>query len=95
MENVSLKLDSSIAKQIDLALKEFNYSTKTEFIRDAIRCKLKELHAENEKKKALAVIARFRGFLKDESISDEKFHKIREEFGKELEKEYTEKYNLK
>jgi Arc/MetJ-type ribon-helix-helix transcriptional regulator len=58
METVSLRLDSSIAKQIERDIKEFNYSTKTEFLREAIREKLKD----NEKErvwKALFTAAEF------------------------------------
>jgi metal-responsive CopG/Arc/MetJ family transcriptional regulator len=43
MDVVSVKLDDQMLKRIDGSLKENNYSTRTEFIRDAIRAKLDEL----------------------------------------------------
>ncbi|MFH1649964.1 MAG: ribbon-helix-helix domain-containing protein [Candidatus Woesearchaeota archaeon] len=46
MEAVSLKLDGSMLSSIDSTLKQNNYSTRTEFIRDAIREKLAQLHRE-------------------------------------------------
>ena len=46
MEAVSLKLDENMLHNIDANLKGNNYSTRTEFIRDAIRDKLKELIRE-------------------------------------------------
>jgi len=44
MEAVSLKLDENMLKNVDNSLKDNNYSTRTEFIRDAIRDKLEQLH---------------------------------------------------
>ena len=46
MEAVSLKLDENMLDNIDESLKGNNYSTRTEFIRDAIRDKLKNLTRE-------------------------------------------------
>ena len=46
MEAVSLKLDENMLHNIDGSLKKNNYSTRTEFIRDAIRDKLDDLRRE-------------------------------------------------
>ena len=46
MEAVSLKLDENMLHNIDESLKGNNYSTRTEFIRDAIRDKLGNLRRE-------------------------------------------------
>ena len=46
MEAVSLKLDENMLINIDESLKGNNYSTRTEFIRDAIRDKLDDLRRE-------------------------------------------------
>ena len=43
METISLKLDGNMLKNVDKSLKRHNYSTRTEFIRDAIRDKLEGL----------------------------------------------------
>ncbi|MBS3063108.1 MAG: hypothetical protein J4203_04495 [Candidatus Diapherotrites archaeon] len=67
MEHVSIKLDSAIARQIERALGEFNYTTKTEFIRDAIRGKLKELDGERRKAKAERALLAAYGSLKGQS----------------------------
>jgi metal-responsive CopG/Arc/MetJ family transcriptional regulator len=40
MEAISLKLDKNMLHNIDNSLGQNNYSTRTEFIRDAIRDKL-------------------------------------------------------
>jgi metal-responsive CopG/Arc/MetJ family transcriptional regulator len=43
MEAISLKLDKNLLKSMDKTLKEHNYSTRTEFIRDSIRRRLENL----------------------------------------------------
>jgi Arc/MetJ-type ribon-helix-helix transcriptional regulator len=47
MEAISLKLNGDMLKDIDTNLKKNNYSTRTEFIRTAIRDKLEELSRNN------------------------------------------------
>lgn len=97
MKNVSIKLEASIAREIGAKMAQFNYSTKTEFIRDAIRAKLKELDEQAEKKKAWQALYAARGILKGKgkAKTDEEFYKLREQAGKEfmgiLEKRFTQK----
>jgi len=43
MENISLKLEKEFLKVIEAVMKKHNYMTKTEFIREAIREKIKKL----------------------------------------------------
>ena len=43
MENISLKLEKEFLKTIEAIMKKHNYMTKTEFIREAIREKVKKL----------------------------------------------------
>ena len=43
MENISLKLEKEFLKTIEAIMKKHNYMTKTEFIREAIREKMKKL----------------------------------------------------
>ena len=43
MENISLKLEKEFRKAMEEIMKKHNYMTKTEFIREAIRDKIKEL----------------------------------------------------
>ena len=60
MEHISFQLDSAISKQVEKSMKEFNYSTKTEFIREALRDKLKEIRKE----KALDELGKYFGKAK-------------------------------
>ena len=46
MENISLKLEKEFRKAMEEIMKKHNYMTKTEFIRKAIREKIKELEAK-------------------------------------------------
>jgi metal-responsive CopG/Arc/MetJ family transcriptional regulator len=43
MENVSLKLEGNFLKAIEAIMRKHNYMTKTEFIREAIRDKMRKL----------------------------------------------------
>jgi metal-responsive CopG/Arc/MetJ family transcriptional regulator len=43
MENISLKLEKEFLKAIEAVMKKHNYMTRTEFIREAIREKIKKL----------------------------------------------------
>ena len=43
MENVSLKLEEKFLKLIKIVMKKHNYMTKTEFIRESIRDKIRRL----------------------------------------------------
>ncbi len=43
MENVSLKMERNFLDAIEKVMRKHNYMTKTEFIREAIRDKIKKL----------------------------------------------------
>jgi len=43
MENISLKLEENFLKAIEAIMKKHNYMTKTEFVREAIRDKIRKL----------------------------------------------------
>ena len=43
MENISLKLESNFLNAIIKVMKKHNYMTKTEFIREAVRDKIRKL----------------------------------------------------
>ncbi len=83
MDTISLKLENQILNEIDVKLTKHRYSTRTEFIRDAIREKLSEL----EKEEILKNIARLRGSSKRKT-TDEQLHKAGEKAFAELEKKF-------
>lgn len=43
MENISLKMERGFVQAIEKAMKKHNYMTKTEFIRESIRDKMRKL----------------------------------------------------
>ncbi len=93
MESISIKLESAIAKQIETGMREFNYTTKTEFIRDAIRDKLKELEEERSKKKTWDALFATRGIMKGKVPVRTKEEEL--EFQKKVDKEMMEHYEKK
>jgi len=86
METISLKIESSLLKEIDSMLKTYRYSTRTEFIREAIRNRIEEM----EKQKAIRELEKYFGSAKTH-VSDERHEQIREEVAKE----YAKKMGIK
>ena len=81
-----MKMEPELLKNIDNNLKKNNYSTRTEFIREAIRNKLTELEKEEVIKKLTA----FKGSLKgkarmsEEEASNIAIRKIAKKFNLRL-----------
>jgi metal-responsive CopG/Arc/MetJ family transcriptional regulator len=95
MDVLTVRLDDNISKKINVILKEFNYSTKTDFIREAIRAKVTEMEREQEKKAALAIIDANFGKFKNETISRQDFEPLRRQAGKEFIAKLEKKFNQK
>ena len=83
METISLKIDGHMLKTIDSSLKKNNFSTRTEFIRSAIRKKLDELSRDELLKELLS----YKGKFKHLNTSDKELEKIKEEAFEELKRE--------
>lgn len=83
MEMISLKLENRLLNEIDNKLNRYRYSTRTEFIRDAIREKLSEL----EKQELLKKITKLRGSSKRKT-TDGQIHKAGEKAFEMLEKKF-------
>lgn len=82
METISLKLDEGMLHNVDENLKKHNFSTRTEFIRDAIREKLEDLTRDDLMKEFL----KFKGKAK-KKVSDAELKKIREDVFDQIAKE--------
>ena len=97
MEYVSFKLDKPVMKQIEKGIKEFHYSTKSDFLRDAVRTKLQLLEEEREKKKAWQALYAARGIFKGKgkAKTDEEFRKLTEKAGEEYIKMLENKFAQK
>ncbi|MBU2637417.1 MAG: ribbon-helix-helix domain-containing protein [Nanoarchaeota archaeon] len=86
MEAICVKLDKGIVKEINTIAKEFHYSTRTDFIREAIRSKIEEL----QKKRALKNLEKYFGASKLKT-TDNEHERIRDEVAKE----YAKKFGVK
>jgi len=98
MDNICIRLDSGLSRKIEKDMKEFHYSTKTDFVRDAIRTKLQILDEQRGKKKAWDALFAARGALKGKGRfkTDEEFHEWRSgEGSKQLMEHYEKKFGFK
>ena len=98
MDNICIRLDTSISKQSKRDMKEFHYSTKTDFVRDAIRTKLTLLDEQRGKKKAWSALFAARGSLegKGKFKTEEEFHEWRSKEGSDfILKHYEKKFGLR
>ena len=86
METVSVKFEDNFLGDIEKTMKKHRYSTKTEFIREAIRDKINDL----EKEELLKNIKKLYGSSKRKT-TDKELHIAGEKVFKSLEK----KYNIK
>ncbi|MBI3035979.1 hypothetical protein HYY71_06685 [Candidatus Woesearchaeota archaeon] len=82
MEAVSLKLENAFLRDIESIMKKHRYTTKTEFIREAIRDKIRDL----EKEELLLKARKLYGASKRKT-TDKQLHIAGEKAFEELEKE--------
>jgi len=80
MESITIKVPDIMAREIEIFIKP-DYGTKTEFIREAIRNKIKEVRKE----RALDELKKYFGKAKTKTSYKEE-RNIREEVGKEFAK---------
>jgi Arc/MetJ-type ribon-helix-helix transcriptional regulator len=78
MQTISLKMDESLLKEIDRSLKKNRYSTRTEFIRDAIRSKLSEAEKEEALRKLALYKGKFKGLSQGKTDEEVREHAFRE-----------------
>lgn len=88
METISLRLEDEFLQDVERAMQKFRFSTKTEFVRAAIRDKINELEKEEIMKK-MAILA---GTSKKKT-TDEELHKAGEKAFESLERKFNSKKN--
>ena len=84
MEAISLKLEDTFLEDMEETMKKHRYTTKTEFIREAIRDKIKQL----EKEEALLKVRKMYGASKRKT-TDEDLKKAKERAFNDLEKKFN------
>lgn len=82
METVSLRFEEDFLHDMEKVMKEHRYATKTEFIREAVRDKIKDI----EKQEALLRLERAYGAGKHKGrkITDADIHRVGEEAVREI-----------
>ena len=83
MESITIKVEDDLSREIDKSMKPY-YSTKTEFIREAVREKIKKL----KKEKAVEELRKYFGKAKTKTTYKEE-RRIREEVGKRFAKRFS------
>lgn len=75
MENVSLKLETGFLQAIEKIMKKHNYMTKTEFIRESIRDKIRRLEEKEitEDKEVMSQIRASERNIKKGKIKELKY----------------------
>ncbi|MFO8016961.1 MAG: ribbon-helix-helix domain-containing protein [Candidatus Woesearchaeota archaeon] len=79
MEVVTVKFREDVLKKIDSSIKDHNFNSRTEFIREAVRDKLTNLSRDELIKEFM----KFRGKARVK-VSDKRLREIRDEASKEL-----------
>ncbi|MBI2656827.1 hypothetical protein HYX03_03750 [Candidatus Woesearchaeota archaeon] len=82
MEAVSLKLEDAFLRDIEDIMKKHRYTTKTEFIREAIRDKIRDLEREELLLKAKNLYG-----VSKRKTTDAQLHKARAKAFEEIDKE--------
>jgi Arc/MetJ-type ribon-helix-helix transcriptional regulator len=83
MESVTIKVEETMSKRMAQSMRKRGYSTKTEFIREAIRDKLEV----DEHDQLIKEFMRFRGKSKKKTTNAVN-KKVREDVAKQIAKEY-------
>lgn len=84
METISIRMNEGMIKKLNPLMKKHHFATLTEFIRDAIRSKIKEL----EKEEILKNIEKLAGSSRRKT-SDEELHNAGEKVFEKLEKKFN------
>ncbi len=82
-ELVTFKLDNNFLKEVDGIVKKSGFSSRTDFIRNALREKVDEIKL----KKAMMEIAHLKGASKKKTTNEE-LEKIREKAFAELDRKF-------
>lgn len=86
MEPITVRFENAFLRDIEKVMKKHRYATKTEFIREAVREKIKEL----EKEELLQRVDKLFGSSKHKT-TDEQLHVAGEKAIEQLEKKFKRK----
>ncbi len=97
MEYVSFRLDKPVLEQMERGMREFHYSNKSDFLRDAVRTKLLQLEGEKAKKRAWKALYEARGMFggKAPVQTKEEERELEKNIDREIREHYEKKFGLK
>ena len=84
MSTISIRFEDEFLEDIETIMKENRYSTKAEFIREAIRDKIKKI----EKEKSLERLEKAYGAGGNKIITEKEYRKARKEAAEEISKRF-------
>ncbi len=84
MESLTIKLEKNFLQDIEKVMKKKHYSTKTEFVREALREKL----TKEQKEEMIQAVDSLRG-VSSHKTHDDDLHKTREKLAKKWEEEFS------
>ncbi|MDD9953601.1 MAG: ribbon-helix-helix domain-containing protein [Candidatus Woesearchaeota archaeon] len=84
MDVVSVKLGATTLQQVDNCLEKHHFETRTDFLREAVRDKLRALEEEN----ALRTLEKYFGAGKGKRITMKRHEEIREEVAQKYAKKF-------
>ena len=84
METVCVKFQEQVLAEVDKKIKDHNFNSRTEFIREAVRDKLEDLSRDEIIEKIMS----FKGKFKHKHTTSEDEKRIKEEVFDELEKKF-------
>ena len=90
MESITIKVEENFAKEIEKAMKPY-YSTKTEFIREAIRDKIRDMRLERAQETYKKELEEYRRKFPVHKVTPATYAEeraIREKVGKEYAKKF-------
>lgn len=88
MEVLTIRFNENVLKNMDKAIQNNNFNSRTEFIREAVRDKLEDMTRDELINEFLSL----KGSLKHKNTSFEEDRKIREQVSQQMLKELEEKF---
>jgi metal-responsive CopG/Arc/MetJ family transcriptional regulator len=92
MAFVSFRLEKELLDKVELYMKDLHFSTKTEFVREAVREKITAIEKEKRINEQWDKLLAMRGTLTGIAKTDEEFRKLKEEAGAEFFAEWEKDY---
>ncbi len=91
---LTVRIEKPLIKVMESDMKEFHYSTKSDFLREAIREKHLKLDEVRRKNEAWDKLLALRGKFKGKQKSEEEYRRLRKEVGENFMKKLEERFGI-